>query len=312
MRAVNFMSLAACLCVLGCQPESVNNPVSHGKAAGNDVTIEATAFPVFQIAEQLAGDAAKVRYAISNGVAAAEWIPNANDISRMQQADCILLHGHGYESWLAVTSLPRSRLLQTAADLPSDRLITVPAAMTHQHGPDGGSSVSAIVTQTWMDPELAAAQVTTIERKLIQLLPKHRNEISTRATVLRNELEIVDSMIKRLSASGRLTAANILIESPQMGYLVVRLGISKDDFSSRVTGVDFEESVSTLANKTEADQPLLFLHRSGFAADKIKWLKNLQIASVEIDLCETPADNATLIERLSANLERLSKAVGHQ
>ena len=49
----------------------------------------------------------------------------------------------------------------------------------HAHGPEGSHSHAGTASTTWLDPEIAVAQATTIHDALVRILPAHQEEFGS-------------------------------------------------------------------------------------------------------------------------------------
>ena len=162
--------------------------------------------PLADIARTLAGNAATVEMPLPKGADPAAWRPALDQIAGIQQADLILLNGAGFSGWSAKVSLPRARTVVTTAAV-EDRLI-VSEGLTHSHGPEGAHTHAATVSQTWLDPALAAAQARAVAGGLARVLPGQAAAIDAALARFRARM---DRLSDRLAAAGAALDARTVI-----------------------------------------------------------------------------------------------------
>lgn len=142
------------------------------------------------------------------------WQPTPEELERIQQADLIVLNGAGYEPWVASVALPSSRMLRTANSFRERWIAT--ESVVHSHGPGGQHSHAGIASTTWLDLELAQAQVTSIRERLRQLLPEEGPQIEERFSSYVAELQQLDQ--RMLQLAGALGNRPIIVSHPVYQY----------------------------------------------------------------------------------------------
>ena len=140
-------------------------------------------YPLQYFAQRIAGDHADVIFPVPAGIDPAFWQPDAETITRFQDADLILLNGAGYAKWTGRASLPRSKLVDSSAGF-RDKLIENTDRIAHSHGREGSHSHAGTAFTTWLDFSQAAAQVRTIRDALSRLHPDGRNTYTANALAL--------------------------------------------------------------------------------------------------------------------------------
>ncbi|CAN5780459.1 hypothetical protein BH23PSE1_BH23PSE1_03540 [soil metagenome] len=143
--------------------------------------------------------AAVVAMPLPHGSEPATWRPGIAEVSAMQEADLILLHGGTLYGWTERVSLPRARVSDTVSDF-DDALIEV-EGVTHAHGPEGEHTHAATATKSWLDFELASAQAGAVAEAIIRLRPDEAAEIGTRLDALQAELAALDAEAERVGAA---------------------------------------------------------------------------------------------------------------
>ncbi len=177
--------------------------------------VVAVNYPLQYLAQRLMGDYADVVFPVPADVDPSYWRPSISDISMIQSSDLILLNGAGFATWADRVTLPRSRLVNTSADIEDQYIVT--ESVTHSHGEGGEHSHEALASYLWLDPSLALAQAEAIANAVIQrdLLPA--SEVKGRLEDLRAELSNLDQ--KNRSALPDASNTGIIATHPRYQYL---------------------------------------------------------------------------------------------
>lgn len=150
--------------------------------------------PLEYVARRIAGDAVPVVNPLPAGQDPAHWTPPREVLAQYQGARLVLLNGAGYERWVRGVSLPRSRVVETAKELPEGTLIER-EVVTHSHGLEGEHSHGAVDGYLWVDPELLGLQARVALRAMERTWPEHEEafragyrELDADLTALADEL----------------------------------------------------------------------------------------------------------------------------
>lgn len=219
MTDMRRLVIIAVLLLLG----GCSEPVSDAgfTTAGNPIAV-ASNYPLYYFADQIAGGVVDVRLPEIEGDPAG-WVPGSDDVRLLQQADLLILNGAGYESWLSFFTLPESRILDTTAAI-ADRLIMIDDEVTHQHGPAGQHSHKGIAFTTWLDLTLAVEQARSIERRLSELVPDHREAFGVNLGRLETRLVDLDAALADVFAA--FGDEPLIFSHPVYQYLQRRYGIN--------------------------------------------------------------------------------------
>ena len=156
------------------------------KESGQPLVIVSN-YPLYYIAQQLAGEKIQLEFPASAVPDPAYWRPGSDNISMLQEADLIILNGASYEKWINKVSLPSSNQFNSTATL-KDELIPLKGILTHSHGPGGEHSHSGTAMTTWMDLSLAVKQAAGVRDEFIRLLPDEETQIRENFLSLETEL----------------------------------------------------------------------------------------------------------------------------
>lgn len=209
---------------LACTQEPSQETASTNETASSGtLTIYTVNYPMAYMAERIVGDRGNVSFPAPPGVDPATWIPGPETIIDYQQADLIILNGAGYAGWVANASLPRSRLVDSAAGV-ADRLIPIESSVTHSHGPTGDHSHSGTAFTTWLDLEIAIEQARAVLDALVRTRPEHEAEFRQAFTELEAEFRGIDT--KLITAARKLGGQPVLFSHPVYQYFERRYEVN--------------------------------------------------------------------------------------
>jgi len=181
-------------------------------------TVAAVNAPLAHMAQMLGGDAVEVVFPVPPDVDPAYWNPQPDDILRFQQSDLILLNGAGYAGWIENQVLPRARLVDTTAAI-RDRFVPSGAAeAVHKHGPEGEHSHGGgVAITTWLDPDIATAQVDAVAEAMAARWPELAEEIAARKNALHDDIKEMDAALRSFFED--LSERQVLASHPVYQYL---------------------------------------------------------------------------------------------
>ncbi len=267
-----------------------------------------TSYVLASFVTEVCSDQVDLRLLIPDGTSGSKWKPSLDDIRVLQSADLTITSGAGYEPWISKLSLPKSRLVDSSAGY-SAQLIAIPEVLTHQHGPKGNAADLPTACLTWLDPELAIAQLRVVERQLTLLLPDSAAQIAQRTSLLVNELDAVNNRLQKL-ADRSSTQSIVAISDPPTSfyYLARRLGWKTVDrsFLDSTKGTDpgGDSPVSTTIGLIQQS------NTASLDSDLRNQITTAGISVIEIDSCETAANgNSTVAKRMLENLDRIEQTI---
>ena len=294
-------------CGRGSSPEAVTPPATTAE------NILVTSQPLLEMTESIAGSTFSIEKIVPDTVVSRLWRPSRDDAKAFRQARLILISGAGYEPWTARLSLPGSRLIDTAAGY-YDQLIRIPDAVTHQHGPEGKHGHPGTVWATWLNPDLAIAQLSQVTNALVKLSPERKGELEANATKVKSQLESLNQRVTKLQTKTAGMKLTILSDGPFYHYLTTRLGwkLNYMHWSDAEPLSEFDrKELKSAMEQLPADHRRLFLISSRQSEQAATFASEQGLQVVRIDLCEFSASPASpLLERLQENLIRLENAVG--
>jgi zinc transport system substrate-binding protein len=295
--------------VLGGCSDAATQP--EPSVAGNErLSVVVTSLPLLQMTSAVAGDLADVTLIVPPSEASRTWNPSAEAVATMQSADLILISGAGYEPWRNRVSLPMSRVVDTASGYYS-QFIRIPDVVTHQHGPDGEHSHAGTVWATWLDPQLAAAQLDRVAQELSKRDPAHADQFRQNEIPMKSQLEQLDGRLVQLSEDCAKTDFRFLSDLPYYQYLTRR-------FDRPLTYLHWPDSGDPLSEDQRAkfqefaadDPPIVLLIRANCTEDQRQFAGSQPVEVVSIDLDEQITDNSDgLVERMKSNVDNLESAI---
>ena len=150
-------------CYLGCSRSTEKTKPIAEDPSPEIVTVCVVNYPLQYFAQRIGGDHVRVVFLAPSDEDPAFWRPDADAITKYQQADLIFLNGASYAKWIKTVTLRESKLVDTSASL-VDQYIEVQDAVTHAHGPGAQHAHAGIAFTTWLDPKLAIAQAEAIQK----------------------------------------------------------------------------------------------------------------------------------------------------
>ena len=144
------------------------------------------------------------------------WQPGLDVIAGYQAADLIVLNGAGYARWVANTSLPESRLVDTSLDF-RNKLLPLDSGPLHSHGPEGDHSHGALAFTLWLDMSLFVRQLESVAEALNKLVPEQAVAIVDCLQALTDRLMVMDVELTELGL--QLAGSPIIYSHPVYQYL---------------------------------------------------------------------------------------------
>jgi zinc transport system substrate-binding protein len=272
--------------------------------AADRLVVYTVNYPLQYFAQRIAGDYAEVVFPAPADVDPAFWQPDAATIAAYQQADLVLLNGAGYAKWVGRVSLPRSRLVHTAAGLAADYIETT-GTVTHSHGREGSHSHAGTAFTTWLDFRQAAVQANAIREAISRLRPQYADVFAANANALESDLLALDTRMQAIVSAAPDTP--LVASHPVYQYLARRYDLNLE-------AVMWEPHTLPDAGQWLAFERLLKDHPAGWMLwegdplqESIDRLQQHGVQSIVFDPCGNAPGEGDFLEIMSTNLRRLDR-----
>jgi zinc transport system substrate-binding protein len=274
-------------------------------------TIYTTFYPTTYFARRIAPEAFEVICPVPEDVDPIFWQPPREAIAAYQRAGAIILNGAAFEKWAITAALPRSRVVNAAADIPGG-FITFKAT-SHSHGAGGEHTHEGIDGHTWLDPHAAIAQAEAIRDGLARLFPDHTDDFARGAGGLRRDLEALDTRFSELTE--QLEGIQLLASHPAYNYLARRYTWAIINFDLDPESPISDEAWTELSAEADPDaRARILLWESEplpETADRLS--RELNIVSIVFSPCESldrdeQAAGADYLSLMRVNADRLETA----
>jgi len=345
VSALTIAALAVSLAGCG-QKEEVSAPAGAEPAAEQQkLKIEASFYPMYEFASQVAGDLAEVSLLIPPDVEPHDWDPTPQDMGKIEQADVLVYNGAGLEGWidqildssgnknLSVVEASKGLELieggeeehehgeaahsEHAADHDHDaEAREEEAGHAHEHGHehDHGHDHGGLDPHVWLSPQLAIKEVRNIEAALIEKAPEHKEQFTKNADAYVAKLEQLDADYKKELQNAK--RKDFITQHAAFGYLARSYGLTQVPIAG--LSPEQEPSASAMAEVVkfakEHQVKTIFFETlvSSQVADTIAKELGAQTAvlnPLEGLTAEEQAKNMDYISVMRANLEALKKAL---
>ena len=300
IRAVGIA--ASALVLVGCNPSSTEN--ARVSDTGT-VTVYTVNYPLKYFAERIGGEHVDVAFPAPAGEDPAFWSPDAKTVAAYQQADIILLNGATYAKWVPKATLPDAKLVDTTKEV-KDKYITVKDAVTHSHGPGKEHSHEGIAFTTWLDPEIAIAQASSVHRALVDLRPAHKSDFDQNFDSLKSDLEDLD---RRLRTAINQDAADqpVVFSHPVFQYLECKYGLNARSVHWEPDSLPSDKSWAELQELLKSHPAKWMIWEGKPLDDSVQRLADLGVQSTVFDPCGNTPDEGEWLEVMGRNTDSLAR-----
>lgn len=300
-----FAVMLGCLSLLACSGDMDADRVAVDREEG--LVVGVTTYPLAYFAERLVGDKGRVLFPLPEGVAADGWSPGVDDLQELQSADVVFINGSGLESWLARSSLPRSRLVNTARGF-ADQHLVIKDAIVHHHGDGRVHAHDGVDPHFWLDPDQAGAMARAMYLRLLLPMRDHAEELKEDHEALQADLRELGEALE--SAADPLRGSTVPASHPVYDYLGRRFGFELSsmhlDPQIALTGEQWEELDQLIADGAVRlmlwdDEPL---------PETLAGLGERGIVPVVFNPGMTTPAQEGFLEMMHGNAQRLATAAG--
>ncbi|MEM7477503.1 MAG: metal ABC transporter substrate-binding protein [Planctomycetota bacterium] len=298
------VGLVCSLLTAGCRdlasPEGDRNP------AKAKIRVGAVNYPLAYFARRIGGEQVEVHFSVPESDDPAFWKPNVDEIGIFQEADLILLNGADFAKWTGHVSLPRSKTVNTTAEV-QEKYIQVQESIAHQHGPEGEHSHQGLAFTTWLDFQIAIAQARSVKNALCDQMPNSVPSFEGRFEDLEEELNALDEQLASVVAGQKNRP--LFGSHPVYQYLRQAYGLN-------LQALHWEPREMPDVEAWEAFDKLLVQHPAKVMLWEASPLPEIQEKLTQkgvISIVYSPASNtprdADFLEVMRQNVARLHKAL---
>lgn len=285
------------LLALGCSKKDPQQaPASAGLQTQSVYTVN---YPLAYFAKRLAPEGVEVVFPAPADIDPAFWKPTPDEIGQYQRASLILLNGAGYARWTGYATLPKSRVVVTAAGC-RDAFLQTGEAVAHQHGPAGEHAHEGTAFTTWLDMRLARCQAGHVADAL--------DAPDTKRRALDHDLTELDTRLR--GAAKAWGEQPMLASHPVYQYLA-------DAYGLRIQSMHFEPDQALSPEDIQALDALLARHPAKLmlweappSSETEKQLRDRGIATVVFDPAAQPPPSGDFLTVMTGNATRLACATG--
>ena len=273
--------------------------------ASQPLNIYTVNYPLAYFAQRIAGNQAKVVFPAPSNVDPAFWQPDLETIRAYQQADLILLNGAGYAKWVARTSLPMLRTINTSRAF-SDQLIRTTSGIGHSHGSGATHNHAGIAFTTWLDMSLAIKQATAITEALKRKRPQQSALFELNLRELEAELLQLDQQIK--AVVDKYPSLPLLASHPVYQYLARRYQLNLQSVMWESEQIPGAAQWQLLNNMMTTHVANWMLWEAEPNTETVVRLKGLGIDSLVFYPLANRPDSGNFISVMQTNLKKLQQA----
>ncbi len=295
MRVRNLLitAIAAWLLILGMA--ACNGGTTGGSTAADPtprdgkLSVYTSCFPVDWLTRQVAGEHAEVTLILPVGEDPPEWTPPAEVVTAMQNADLVVINGASFEGWVATTTLPQDRIVDSTAGQ-HEQLIVVVEEGTHSHGKEGEHTHKGTDPHTWSDPEMARAQAEAIRDALITADPDHTADYEVAYKALAEELGGLDAAYR--GAMLEYNQEVMATSHPAFNYLGRRYGLHLIDFGFEPDAAPTDRELQRLKDTVAKEGITVLLWEANPTPEVQATFDEMELMSVFLDPLEQPGEGA--------------------
>jgi len=299
----SFLALAITVFWAGCAETGTSDQSTGGLTAPDPkLSVFVVNYPLAYFAERIGGSLVDVQFPGPSDQDPAFWSPDAEVITRFQEADIILLNGASYAKWVDRVTLPASRLVNTSASF-KDHHIIMENAVAHTHGPGGEHEHGDVAFTTWLDLKLAARQAEAVFEALHRAQPKEMQHFQENLDALLADLESLDQAL--LAFGNQVADAPLLGSHPVYQYLARAYELNLESVHFEPDEVPSAHQLTELRDILEEHPAEWMLWEGEPTEETVAILEELGISSIVFDPCANTPESSDFLTVMRENVENL-------
>ncbi|MCW6661147.1 zinc ABC transporter substrate-binding protein [Aerococcaceae bacterium NML201209] len=222
-------------------------------AAANQKKVMTTFYPVYYLAQRIAGDKMEVSMLLDSNQDPHDYESSARDAATVQQSDIFIYQDDEMEHFVSdmvkLLDTSKTKIVESTED------IELLAGDMHEHDDhehEEGESHDdhadhdhdhshEFDPHTWMDPMIYAKQAENVKKALIEVDPDNKAVYEANAKALVEELTQLDAEYREQLA--KLENKTIVVQHAAFGYLAHAYGLTQE----AITGIQTTQEPSAAA-----------------------------------------------------------------
>ena len=260
MRFCSYLVTLLIVVSIGCNNRSGSAKDSRSRPSDSQPAnrIYAVSYPLQFLTQQIVGEEIEVLLPYGQADDRRNSRPAREVIEAMQNSDLVIANGVGarYAKWLALVSLPDSKIVNTASKSLSlkDYIQVKGESIVHSHGPEGEHSHPVMAARAWLDPSLAKKQANYIAKRLKVTYPEMADRFQQNLDGLQAKL---DELVETKSSVVELAKAKspvVFTAGSKFEFLTRAAGLSADPLKAFSRSSDLTDDQLLAAVKDQLDQ----------------------------------------------------------
>ncbi|PTX44863.1 zinc transport system substrate-binding protein [Christiangramia gaetbulicola] len=299
-----ILSLTLLVLVFACKNKEKQSSPDETKEPEKQPVVYVSNYPLYYFASEIGGDAIDLRFPASDETDPSDWVPGAENIVKMQEADIILLNGATFEKWLNNVTLKNEDMVNTTEGM-QDKMLPLGEKFTHSHGEGGEHTHEGTASITWLDLSLAIAQAEKVNEALKKEAPGKGEDFQANFEKLKNSLSELHKNYQNLEIDPE--KVQLIYSHPVYQYLQNAYGLKGENLhweTSDGWDKDKKHEIEHLAKKGKKtylvweDEPSKAMR---------KGLEEMGVTSVVVNPLFGQPENLDMQEVLFKNLQSLQK-----
>ncbi len=215
---------------------------SGDEPAGGRLEVVAAFYPLFEAAQRVGGDHARVTNLTAAGSEPHDLELTSRQIDRIEDAAVVLFVGKGFQPAVE-EAVARTRGRPVDVLAPAGALLPTPA---------GGDDLLQADPHVWLDPTVYQALVRTVAAALSEADPANRTAYEANAAAYDRELADLDAAFSQGLA--QCDRRSLVTSHAAFGYLARRYGLTQDAIAGLEPDAEPNaRRLADLADKVRAD-----------------------------------------------------------